>query len=166
MSRCKTTATIIVYVPTGIPLPWAVRMVSEVGGRVRSVNEDLRRVVASAGLKESSKIIGALVERGVPLGNISVEATAVCRVDSWRPPPGLRPLKGASRPVYIGICGERLVMVEPKKGIVLIKIGRPTRLKMPPPTLGPGDFVLNDLPKPEAVGEVVSCVLSGGGEKR
>ena len=166
MSKCRVTVTMIMYVPTGIPLPWVIRTISDMGGAVRSVNEEIRRVVARAGLGASRAIVASLLERGVPPGNLSMEVAAACRVSSWSPPEGFRAARGTSYRVYVGVCMGRIVMVELKGRVLLVKIGRPTKLKTPPSTLGPGDFVLNSLPDPEDIAEVVSCVLGGGGEKR
>lgn len=161
-ARCKVSVTTIIYAPIDVSMPGLVRRAMELGGRVNSVNEELRRVVFSSPLPEARRIAEEAVSRGVPGENIAFEVTVACRgLGAWRVPKSFVSKRVGRRLIAAGICEGRVVVVEVKTDIVLIKIGRLSRnilVRAFPP---PGEVVLARLPESDDIQEVVKCVLKG-----
>ena len=161
MARCRARATLIAYVPLGVSLPGAVRILQSRGLTIASVNEELRRILASGPLERAAEAARALLEYGVPRSMISMEVSLACRAKLPRAPRGLRRIGGPRR-FLAGVVAGRVVAVEEKPGgLLIIKIGRRTSLGRLPGPPQPGDFVLPEPPSRGELEEVARALLEG-----
>ncbi|MCE4625012.1 MAG: hypothetical protein F7C35_04020 [Desulfurococcales archaeon] len=165
MKRCKINATLIVYVPLAASMPGVVAMLRE-RGEIKSVNEEIRRVVARLPLEAVYAAIWELKERyGIGVDRAKVEIVAICpRPIEWKPPNGSRLLKRGNRVLFSeGVCRGRYYQAEVKGPVIVVKVGRRARLKRVTSPLPESQFILDEAPTIEEVVGTVECVVGGDG---
>ncbi len=166
---CKKRGSIIAYVPLGVSLPGSVAALRSLGLKIHGINEEIRRIHAAGPLDKVRSAVFVLREKGVPEDRISLEVTLVCRVPkeeasqmiSNLTAKGLR--RAGSSKVYVSsVCAGRIIALEVKDGLILIKIGRRTQLRRISRMPTSGDFMLREAPSESEIEELLRCLRGGG----
>jgi hypothetical protein len=163
---CRLNGTLIAYVPFGVSLPGVLALVRG-RGKVRSVNEELRRITVSGSYNSIVKLREKLMELGIPPDKIAMEIVFVCKAGSDKDASLILRRSDVrirrNNIIFVaGLCNGMIFQAEIKGNKIIIKAGRKSRLKVLRALPPPSEFVHSIPLELSQLESLLDCVFSKG----